>query len=89
MSGPHDPMLSPYSDKCRCMACGHYFRSSGTFARHRVGNWELNGANRRCLTAAEMAGKGWMQDTEKYWIRGQRSAADHRGAANTKNQYRE
>lgn len=71
---PHDPLLKGGTDRCRCMECGHYFRSSGTFARHRVGNWERNGANRRCLTGGEMTAKGWAQDLQGYWIRLKRIA---------------
>lgn len=65
----NDPLLSTPTDRCRCMNCGHYFRSSGTFARHRVGNWEQDGANRRCLTIEQMLAKGWLQDDVGYWIR--------------------
>jgi len=67
---PNDPMLRRGTDKCRCMACGAYFRRSGTFAAHRIGNWENDGANRRCRTASEMLALEWLRDTEGYWVQG-------------------
>jgi len=68
----NDPLLPPGTDKCRCPSCGEYFRSSGTFALHRVGSWENRGSNRRCLTVAEMESRDWLKDELGYWIRKKR-----------------
>lgn len=70
-----DLKLTPGTDKCRCAACGQYFKSSGTFTYHRVGNWENQGANRRCLTVAEMQAKGWLLNETGHWIREKRDAS--------------
>lgn len=81
---PHDPMLPPYADMCRCMECGEYFNSSGTFSRHRTGDWDDRGANRRCLTIAEMVAKGWEKSKSGHWITSRRSpAAPTRRSAST------
>ena len=71
---PNDPMLRRGTDRCRCMACGAYFGRSGTFTSHRIGNWENDGENRRCRTAAEMTALGWLIDEGGYWIQGRMPA---------------
>jgi hypothetical protein len=70
-----DPKLPRGTDKCLCRACGQYFKSSGTFTKHRVGNWEAQGANRRCLTVEEMSALGWLLNETGHWIRGKRPAS--------------
>jgi hypothetical protein len=65
---PDDPMLTPNTDRCRCMACGLYFNSSYAFGEHRVGNWESRGENRHCLTLDEMTAKGWSQMERGHWV---------------------
>jgi len=72
---PNDPMLTAGTDRCRCTACGAYFRRSGTFTEHRVGPWTNDGANRRCRTAAEMTALGWLIDEAGYWIQGRMPAS--------------
>lgn len=59
--------LTQGTDKCRCTACGEYFARSGTFAKHRIGDWQDKGANRRCMTITQMARRGWKMDTEGFW----------------------
>lgn len=59
--------LTRGTDKCRCAACGEYFARSGLFTKHRVGNWQERGANRRCLTVAQMSKRGWKMDAEGFW----------------------
>ena len=71
----NDPMLTRNTDRCRCMGCGAYFRGSGTFGLHRVGDWLLDGANRRCLTREEMSAKGWLVDEAGFWIRARMPAS--------------
>jgi hypothetical protein len=69
---PNDPRLRPGTDFCRCMACGAYFRRSGTFGRHRAGTWADQGTHRHCLTPDEMAAQGWLVDERGYWMRAKR-----------------
>ena len=64
---PDDPMLPKYTDKCRCMECGLYFNSSGTFTRHRVG--EYAPFSRRCLTVDELKRRKWGQLESGHWAR--------------------
>jgi hypothetical protein len=54
--------------RCRCTACGELFNSVSVFDRHRVGNWENRGANRRCLTIPQMLAKGWRLNVRGFWI---------------------
>jgi hypothetical protein len=63
------PQLSQGTDLCQCVACGEFFKSSGTFTRHRVGNWDDRGLNRRCLTVEEMLAKGWGRNDGGFWVR--------------------
>lgn len=70
-----DPMLPRYTDKCRCMECGEYFWSSYGFTEHRVGNWENNGVNRRCLTTDEMIKRRWRKNKSGHWISGSRDVS--------------
>lgn len=57
---------------CRCSACGEFFASVSTFDRHRIGRYD---GGRRCLLIGEMWAKGWIQNIEGFWIRGQRIVA--------------
>jgi hypothetical protein len=54
--------------RCQCSACGELFNSVSVFDRHRVGNWENRGANRRCLTIPQMQAKGWRLNIRGFWI---------------------
>ena len=64
--------------RCKCTACGQLFNSVSTFDQHRVGGWENRGANRRCLTVAEMLTKGWQLNAGGFWIRRSRLHATRR-----------
>lgn len=55
-------------DRCRCGACGELFRRTYAFDMHRVGA----GAERRCLTPAEMAGKRMVKDGRGFWMQASR-----------------
>ena len=59
------------SDKyCQCASCGEAFTTVALFDRHRVGKYAKPGqlkGTRRCLSAAEMAGKGWAQNQRGFW----------------------
>ncbi len=54
--------------RCRCSACGEYFNSVSTFDRHRHGGWQGRGADRRCLTPAELRARGWTLNAHGFWI---------------------
>lgn len=60
--------------RCRCAKCAELFNSISVFDRHRVGNWEGRGANRRCLTNLQMQAKGWRVNTRGFWIERSRRA---------------
>jgi hypothetical protein len=64
------PQLLPGSDRCRCM-CGLHFTTSSTFEKHRIGSYGTiaQPGDRRCLTAAELAAKGWSQNARHCWQR--------------------
>ena len=64
--------------RCRCSGCGEYFNSVSVFDRHRVGSWEAEGANRRCLTILEMLSRGWQLNSRGFWIERQRIDAPRR-----------
>jgi hypothetical protein len=66
--------------RCRCTACGGLFNSVSVFDRHRVGNWESRGANRRCLTVAEMRNRGWRINARGFWIERSRIDTTHRSS---------
>jgi hypothetical protein len=57
------PTHAPGSTWCECPSCGQGFGGVTLFDKHRVGEV---GA-RRCLTAGEMAAKGWHQDGKGLW----------------------
>jgi hypothetical protein len=72
---PHDlyqysrpPKLPLGHSRCRCEACGHHFNSGSVFDRHRVGDWKLRGANRRCLEPKEMLRRGWQRNAKGFWV---------------------
>ena len=62
------PKLRLGHSHCRCEACGHHFNSVSVFDRHRVGDWDLRGANRRCLDPKEMRMRGWLRNSKGFWI---------------------
>ena len=64
-----DPKLPPYSNFCKCPACGEYFNSVSGFEYHRV-----NGA---CVPPNE---RGMKVNAKGYWIRRSRDTA-HAGRA--------
>jgi hypothetical protein len=64
--------------RCRCSGCGEYFNSVSVFDRHRIGNWEAEGGNRRCLTVPEMLSRGWRLNARSFWIERQRIDAPRR-----------
>lgn len=72
---------------CRCEACQQLFNSASVFDAHRVGDWKERGSHRRCLTVAEMSGKGWLTNAAGFWISGRMpmmprfASASHAGAA--------
>lgn len=52
--------------RCQCVACGDYFGNVVGFDRHRVG-WY--GVDRHCLTAGELASRGWVRNVRGFWLR--------------------
>jgi len=54
--------------RCQCCACGAYFNCVSMFDRHRVGSFADYGAHRRCLTAAQMESRRWVQNSKGFWI---------------------
>lgn len=61
-------------DRCRCTACGEYFRSTYAFDRHRQGPY----TDRRCLAVAAMSEAGFKQDSRGYWMSPRRGTMAHR-----------
>ena len=53
-------------DRCQCMACGEYFRSTSAFDHHRAGEWNA----RHCLDRAQMGAKGLILNDRGFWMRG-------------------
>lgn len=77
MNKPYDrPMRGR---QCQCQACFEYFNSDYGFDRHRVGDWQRRGANRRCLTVDEMTAAGWEKNAAGLWIEETRSKRRERG----------
>jgi hypothetical protein len=58
------PPLRIGSGVCECGGCAERFKSVTGFDRHRVGP----GDARRCLTPAEMRGRGMTRNTHGQWI---------------------
>jgi hypothetical protein len=61
-------------NRCRCSGCGEYFNSVSIFDRHRAGDWQERGANRRCLTVDQMLAKGYLKNAAGFWIEKGRAA---------------
>lgn len=61
-----DTQLGYATNHCLCGECGEYFNSVYGFDLHRVG--EYSDGSRRCLTPAEMRGKGWLHNARGLWI---------------------
>lgn len=62
---------------CQCSGCGKGFSGTAPFDRHRVGKYAELGhfkGTRRCLTAAELAGRGWMKSAKGFWSPPRRTA---------------
>jgi hypothetical protein len=55
--------------RCNCAECGEFFSSERLFSQHRAGAYakgeEPN--TRRCMSAEEMAGKGWRINSRGLW----------------------
>lgn len=56
-------------NQCQCTGCGEYFARVSTFDKHRTGQYE---GGRRCLSIAEMHGKGWSLNAHGFWVRAPR-----------------
>ena len=52
-------------DRNQCRGCKEYFNSSAAFDKHRTGQ---HGVDRRCMTEAEMFGKGMELNAAGYWV---------------------
>lgn len=63
-------------NRCQCRACGEYFNSVSSFDRHRAGDWQNRGSNRRCRAPDELIAKGWSKNTAGYWIEKARARLD-------------
>ena len=75
-----DEKLGYATGHCLCGECGEYFNSVSAFDKHRTGNFEDK--SRRCLTPAELRGKGWLHNARGLWITSAYpSAAESEGAA--------
>lgn len=75
MATLHHERLQPQSEapaltgnRCRCQSCGEFFNSVSVFDRHRAGTWMNRGAERRRLSTAQMAARGWLKNTAGFWI---------------------
>jgi len=65
-------------NRCQCPACLDLFNSPSIFDRHRVGDFAKAGElrhERRCLTAREMAARGWSRNGAGFWIERAREPA--------------
>lgn len=51
--------------RCLCRGCNEYFNSVYAFDRHRI--W-ASSTVQRCLTHAEMVGKGMSVNASDFWI---------------------
>ena len=51
-------------DRNQCRGCNAYFNSTDAFSKHRTGPHD----SRRCLTDAEMLGKGMVKNAAGFWI---------------------
>jgi hypothetical protein len=54
--------------RCRCAVCGKNFNSTSSFDRHRYGDYQQRGANRRCRTWQELRTLGWTVNKAGFWI---------------------
>lgn len=57
-------------DRCQCPACKEYFNSVYAYELHRIGPIaRMNDTSiRRCLTVAEMQGRGMGKNAQGFWI---------------------
>jgi hypothetical protein len=69
--------------RCRCAACGKNFNSTSAFDRHRYGDYQLRGANRRCRTWQELRALGWTVNKAGFWIERPRLDAPPRSRDDT------
>lgn len=75
--------------RCQCPVCGELFTSVREFDRHRIGTFEQiggRGHDRRCLTAEDLASRGWRKDARGFWMQGRprRAPAEAEGARQRK-----
>jgi hypothetical protein len=63
LAPPNYPKLT--GNRCQCTACGEYFNGLTGFDCHRIGE---HGVDHRCMTVAEMTGKGWCKSSASFWI---------------------
>jgi len=59
-------------DRSQCAGCGRLFNSTHAFEKHRTGE---HGIDRRCMSAAEMMGRGMVLGADLFW-RGSAMPAD-------------
>jgi len=64
-----------------CSGCGDYFNGVNVFDRHRVGDFEERGTNRRCLTPNEMLERGWWRNKKRFWVRPKKNTRSGLGPA--------
>lgn len=64
-------------DRCQCRACGELFNSTYAFDKHRQGPY----TDRRCLSVAAMAERGFTQNAHGFWLTARKNALLHRRAA--------
>lgn len=62
--------------------CGLHFTTTSTFEKHRVGSYGTiaQPGDRHCLTAPELAAKGWTQNLRGLWQRPGRAISRARAA---------
>lgn len=62
--------------RCCCGGCRESFNSVTAFDFHRTGDYGNRGANRRCLSVAEMVAKGMSRSRTGFWISKARETFD-------------
>jgi len=57
--------LTTSHTKCKCTACGHHFKSTAAFDKHRTGS---HGVDRRCMDEIEMLAHKMARNVGGYWV---------------------